>query len=138
MKNLGFLSIIAIALGLMAFTPDHKSDNKKRIHVCSSDSKLDFDLVNKTGYDIESIFVSPTTEKAWGEDIMGKDLLKDGETVEISFDPGETDKLWDIYVTWHGYDASEDVYWVGFDLSKISEITLFYEHETGKTWATTK
>ncbi len=137
MKTLGLLTILATTIGLMAFKPVSKPEHNQRIHVCNG-TNLDFDLVNKTGYDIESIFVSPTTEKAWGEDVMGKELLKDGETVEISFDPGETDKLWDIYVTWHGYDASEDVYWVGFDLSKISEITLYYEHETGKTWATTK
>ncbi len=98
---------------------------------------LDFDLVNKTGYTIRDVYVAPTTQREWGDDVMGKEMLGDGETVEISFDRAETDKKWDIYVTWEGYNADEDVYWIGFDLSKISEITLFYDAKTGKTWAST-
>jgi hypothetical protein len=96
---------------------------------------LDFVLKNQTGYDIESIYVAPTSEREWGEDIMGVDLLEEGESVEISFDAGENTKNWDIYVTWKGYSAEEDVFWVDFDLSTISEITLFYDAKTGKTWA---
>lgn len=99
---------------------------------------LDFNLVNMTGYTIRDIYVSPTKEKNWGEDIMERDMLGDGETVEISFAPGETDHLWDIYVTWDGYESDEDVFWIGLDLSTISEISLYYDHETGKTWAKTR
>ena len=99
---------------------------------------LDFVLLNKTGYDISSIYVAPTTQKSWGEDIMGKELLKNGESVEIVFDANETIKKWDMYVTWDGYEADEDVHWIGFDLSVINEITLFYDASTGKTWAESK
>jgi len=99
---------------------------------------LDFTLINKTGYTIEHIYVAPTSQRNWGDNIMGKQLLLNGESVDISFDSQETAKKWDIYVTWEGYEADEDVYWVGFDLSEISEITLYYNAETGKTTAKTK
>ncbi|MCE2789849.1 MAG: hypothetical protein LW630_08045 [Saprospiraceae bacterium] len=99
---------------------------------------LDFTLVNKTGYDINEVFVSPTKMKDWGEDIMGRDVLPDGESVDITFDSEETSRKWDIYVTWVGYDEDEDVFWTGFDLSKISKITLYYDLKTGKTWAETE
>jgi len=69
---------------------------------------------------------------------MGRDILASGESVEISFDTEETARKWDIYVTWVGYDSDEDVYWTGFDLSKISKITLFYNDKTGETWAETE
>ncbi len=82
--------------------------------------------------------MAPTTEREWGEDIMGKDLLLDNESVEISFDGSETTRKWDMYVTWEGYESDEDRFWIGLDLSTISEITLYYDAKSGKTWAETK
>ncbi len=99
---------------------------------------LDFNLVNMTGYTIRDVYIAPTTQREWGEDIMGREFLEAGETVEITFDGGETETLWDIYITWEGYDPSEDRYWIGLDLSEISEVALYYDAETGKTWAKTK
>lgn len=106
--------------------------------ICIDAYDLDFELVNKTGYDINAVFVSPTKEASWGEDIMGKDVLPDGESVNIIFSTKETAKKWDIYVTWVGYDSDEDVFWTGFDLSEISKITLIYSHKTGETSALTE
>jgi hypothetical protein len=96
---------------------------------------LNFTLVNKTGYTIAHIFVAPTTEREWGDDIMGKDMLANGEEVDIIFSTDEVAAKWDIYVTWDGYESDEDVFWIGFDLSKISIITLYYDAKTNKTWA---
>ena len=136
MKSLILFAVIAVSLGSTAFTTiENPIKNGNTTTICHN---LDFTLINETGYNISSIFVSPTTENEWGEDIMGRDLLNDGESVDISFHPGENDKKWDIYVTWEGYEADEDVHWIGFDLSTISEITLFKKKKTGKTWAVTK
>lgn len=119
-----------------AFTKNDTHGIKlETVSICN-EYNLDFELVNKTGYDINEIFVSPTKMKDWGEDIMGRDVLLDGESVDIAFDTEESERKWDIYVTWVGYD--EDVYWTGFDLSKISKITLYYNNKTGKTWAETE
>jgi hypothetical protein len=135
MKKIIFFSLVLCSVISMSFIP-----SKRPMYKLSQEeiSKLDFDLVNKTGYTISEIFVSPTSEKDWGEDIMGKDMLTNGETVSITFDREETAKKWDLYVTWDGYSAEEDVYWTGFELAKIEEISLFYDHKTGKTWAETK
>ena len=137
MKLFVFITMLFTMMGSTAFTLTEKSPiTKEGIHV--KGTNLDFLLVNKTGYDIESIFVAPTTEREWGEDIMGVDMLEEGESVEITFDAGENTENWDIYVTWRGYEADEDVFWIGLDLSTISEITLFYDENTGKTWAESK
>lgn len=126
-----------VLLSLTSFTIAEKPGRQPNItHVNSIN--LDFTLVNKTGYDISEVFVSPTSEKEWGEDIMGKDILANGEVVNITFDGDEKIKKWDMYVTWDGYESDEDVFWLGFDLSVISEITLYYDNKTGKTWAETK
>jgi hypothetical protein len=138
MKKFLFLltAFAAIAMISMSFTHPTPIGMVKLSKECIAN--LDFDLVNKTGYTIKDIYVAPTTQREWGSDIMGRQFLKDGETVEISFDSGETAHKWDIYVTWDGYEADEDVYWIGFDLSIISEITLYYNEKSGKTWAETK
>ncbi len=135
MRKFLFTSL-AIAMAVMV-SMSFKTDNPRPMVKLSKEciANLDFDLINKTGYTIKDIYVAPTTQREWGDDIMGKQLLKDGETVEISFDSGETAHKWDIYVTWDGYEADEDVFWIGFDLSIIEEITLFYNEKTGKTWA---
>ncbi|MBK7812057.1 MAG: hypothetical protein IPI50_12635 [Saprospiraceae bacterium] len=79
-----------------------------------------------------SIFHQPV--KILGRYVMGKEILKDGEQVEIVFHTEAVDKHWDIYVTWPGYESDEDVCGLIFNLTKISEISLFYDAETEKTW----
>ena len=88
--------------------------------------KLDFTLVNKTGFTIDSVFVSPADDDDWGEDVMGKDVLDNGESVEITFSPKEKACKWDLKVV----DSDKDeVEWTEIDLCKASEITLKYENK---------
>jgi hypothetical protein len=134
MNVLIFLSAFLTSFGGVSFSNAITPVKPEVTHICAGPN-LDFDLINKTGYTINGLFVAPTKEKTWGENILGRDILKNGETLEISFDPGEKTKKWDIYVTWDGYDSDEDVFWTGFDLSAISEITLFYDAKKNKTWA---
>ncbi len=96
---------------------------------------LDFTLVNQTGYTISHVYVAPSKQYEWGDDIMKQDMVLNGEQVDITFSTQETARLWDIYLKWDGYESDEDVFWLGFDLSKISIITLFYDAKTNKTWA---
>ena len=139
MRSLVFIVSLFIMIFSTAFVlKDSPTPQKECITVNVNGINLDFTLVNRTGYTISSIYVAPTTQREWGENIMGKHLLNDDEQVDISFDGNETVKKWDIYVTWDGYESDEDVFWIGFDLSKISEIELFYEASTGKTWAVSK
>jgi hypothetical protein len=47
---------------------------------------FDFTLVNKTGYTIDQVFVSPADDDDWGEDVLGEDQLLNGKSFEITFD----------------------------------------------------
>jgi hypothetical protein len=141
MKFILTLSIIAASLSLANANNQHIDPLKPLLHktfIKIDAHNLDFNLVNMTGYTIRDVYVAPTTQREWGEDIMGREFLEAGETVEITFDGGETETLWDIYITWEGYDPSEDRYWIGLDLSEISEVALYYDAETGKTWTKIK
>jgi len=59
----------------------------------------DFRLTNGTGTTISEVYASPSNQVEWGEDILGMDVLPDGEVVTIQFQrftPG--DCLYDIKV----------------------------------------
>ncbi len=84
----------------------------------------DFVLVNKTGYDIDEVYVAPANEKEWGEDIMGKDTLDNGDKVTIEFSHKEKECAWDMRIV---FSDGEEAVWEDFDLCKVREITLRYE-----------
>jgi hypothetical protein len=83
----------------------------------------DFKLVNKTGVAIMKIMVSPHEKKTWGDDIMGKDTLADGEAVDIKFHATEEAEYWDLKIV--DKDGNEIV-WGNLNLLKISKLTIKY------------
>jgi hypothetical protein len=38
----------------------------------AQDAKQDFKLLNKTGYELKALYVSPSKSDDWGEDILGQ------------------------------------------------------------------
>jgi hypothetical protein len=105
--------------------------------IVGAESKLDFTLVNKTGYGIKAVHVAPSSSTEWGESIIDE-VLADGESVAVTFQPkaGSIAK-WDLLVSWEDED-DPDVSWTGATLSTISKITLKYDRKTNKTSATTE
>lgn len=94
---------------------------------------LNFKLVNKTGFDIHSVFLSPHDSDDWDEDVMGQDILADGESVDIKFHPKAKAKIWDLRVD---DSKGKNFTWFEFDLTTIEEITI--RVKDGKTVATWK
>jgi hypothetical protein len=90
----------------------------------------DFTVVNATGVEIHTLFVSPTKADSWGEDILGRDTLDDGETVDIKFPESERAKVWDLRVEDSKGNA---ITWTGLHLNEIEKVTLHYKD--GKAWA---
>jgi hypothetical protein len=101
--------------------------------IAFAQGKQDFTLHNKTGVEIHELYVAPHESDNWEEDVLGRDTLPDGETVEITFARKEKAKLWDIKIV----DGEENsVEWESLNLLEISEVTL---HKKGdKVWATVK
>ncbi len=99
---------------------------------------LDFKLVNKTGYAIKKIYLSPTKADEWGENVV-KGGLKDGQSADISFHPAASAAKWDLKVEWAApYESDPAVEWHGFKLTDISKITLRYNKQTDETSAVTE
>jgi hypothetical protein len=98
-------------------------------------AKQDFTVVNKTGYQIDSVYVSATRSNSWEEDIMGRDTLDDEASVDISFEKGTRGCHYDLMVKYHDGDQSE---WHDLDLCSISKVQLFWDRKEGTTRATTE
>ncbi len=93
----------------------------------------DFTLVNKTGVEIHSLHIAPHSSDSWEEDILGKDTLPSGESLDITFGRHDTAHHWDLRIE----DEKGNVLtWENLDLTTISEVTLHYKD--GKAWADTK
>jgi hypothetical protein len=94
--------------------------------------KQDFTLVNRTGYTISEVYVSPTRADSWEEDVMGRDVLSNGAYVQIRFGKRENICLYDLLIV---FDDQEEAEWNKLNLCQVSRITLFYNRKTGETTA---
>ncbi len=93
----------------------------------------DFTLVNKTGVEIHALHVSPHESDDWEEDVLGRDTLPDGESVDIKFDRDEKAAMWDLRVE---DKSGNHIEWENLNLLQISKITLHYKN--GKATAETE
>lgn len=84
----------------------------------------DFVLVNRTGYEIREVYVSPTTEDSWEEDVMGRDTLPDGDRVTIRFDRDEDRCRYDIKLVDIDGDETE---WENINLCSVSVVSVRYD-----------
>ncbi|MSP49416.1 MAG: argininosuccinate lyase [Alphaproteobacteria bacterium] len=101
--------------------------------IAHAQGKQDFTLMNATGYVISHVYVSPSKENDWGDDILGKSSMDDDEVVPIVFSRKERTCDWDLKVTYE--DDNSSVIWRGFDLCKVTKITIKYNRKTDTTSA---
>jgi hypothetical protein len=92
----------------------------------------DFTILNNTGYPIERVYVSASAKDDWEEDVLGRDILPEGERTKISFDSDEDACLWDLKVV---YEDEESAEWQGINLCEVSVVALSYDRKSGRTWA---
>ena len=92
--------------------------------------KQDFTLVNLTGVEIHELYVSPHNSDDWEEDILGRDTLPSGDSVDVTFSPKERAKLWDLKIV---DGKGNSIEWESLNLLEISKVTLHYKN--GRAWA---
>lgn len=80
----------------------------------------DFTLINKTGLVFDEVYISASNKDDWEEDVLGKDVLNDGEEWDIEFD-GENECEFDMKVV----DVKgKDHIFKGINLCKLTKLTL--------------
>lgn len=110
------MRIVSIALLMLASAATSS--------IAAAQSKLDFTLKNSTGLTIQEVYVSPDESDDWEEDVLGRDVLKNGESVEIEFARSEKSCDWDLKIK----DADgNEVEWDSLDLCVAVTIELEYK-----------
>jgi hypothetical protein len=84
--------------------------------------------VNATGVEIDKLYVSPHDADDWQEDVLGRDTLPSGQSVDIKFHRSEKAPMWDLRVEDSKGNAIE---WENLNLLEISKVTLHYENGKG-------
>jgi hypothetical protein len=95
------------------------------VHTGAFANDADFKLKNKTGYQIDEVYVSKHSSDSWGKDVMGSDALADGESVNITFPHGNGACHFDIKVKYH--DDNSTAEWSDINLCDYSGISLFWD-----------
>jgi hypothetical protein len=93
----------------------------------------DFALINATGYAISELYVAPTKTSDWQEDVLGQDVLGDGQQVNVSFSRSSDTCHWDLKVVYADDNTSAE--WLGVDLCALSAVTIEYNADSGETSA---
>jgi len=86
--------------------------------------RQDFTLVNQTGRDIVNLYITPSNTFYWDNDILGLDILPNGDYAHIRFSRKETDRYWDMKAE---FSDGNDWIWEDIDLFSISRITLRFD-----------
>jgi len=95
----------------------------------------DFTLLNRTGYTLREVYVSPSHKNAWGKDRMGDGFLDNGKSRLFKFSDKSACKQ-DLKVVFD--DDDSEVVWEEFDLCELSKITLKYNRKTREVSADTE
>ncbi|MNK62489.1 hypothetical protein D3C87_816700 [compost metagenome] len=93
-------------------------------------SRLDFSIFNHTGLTIKEVYVSEANDTNWGEDILEKDVLADGEEFEIDMsDFGKKAKHFDIKLV--DKDRNE---WIVEDVNLEAVHSIVVRKFLNKVW----
>ena len=88
--------------------------------------EADFTLVNRTGYSLREVYVSPANKKNWGNDRLGSGYLDSNRNRLIKFSDKDN-CVQDLMVVLD--DDSSEVIWEDFDLCALNKITLRYNRK---------
>ncbi|HYJ52407.1 MAG TPA: hypothetical protein VEW04_04485 [Allosphingosinicella sp.] len=83
-----------------------------------------FTLNNNTGHVVVTLNVSPSNSNEWGPDILGRDVLANGESAQITFERAETQCQWDIRATYDDGDTTDER---GVNLCETTTVNLTAE-----------
>ena len=84
-------------------------------------ARQNFTVLNRTGFTVVTLNVSPSNETNWGPDILGRDVLANGESAAITFDRSESQCNFDIKATYEDGDTTD---MRNVDLCTVGTVTL--------------
>lgn len=95
----------------------------------------DFTLVNRTGYALREVYISPSNKNAWGNDRLGDSVMDHNRQRLFKFSDKSSCSQ-DLKVVFD--DDDSEVIWEDFDLCELNKITLRYNRKTRTVSADTE
>lgn len=87
----------------------------------------DFTLVNRTGYTIREVYLSPAHKTNWGNDRLGHDNLDNNKQRLFKFSD-KSSCVQDLMVVFD--DDDSEATWEDFNLCELEKITLKYNRKS--------
>jgi hypothetical protein len=129
------IGLAILCLTILTFSSSRTTTASTATPVVSGtqNDELDFTIVNQTGYSIKLLYIGPSNNPEWTDDmeILKGRVFKTGTQMPIRFNPKTKAKKWDIMVKWT--DGSKSAQWIGLDLSTIEKLTILYNADTDET-----
>jgi hypothetical protein len=82
---------------------------------------VSFELINNSSQDVWYLYVSPSSNQDWGEDILGEDILFAGESAEVVIDDGLTTCEYDLLAV---SDTEAELEDYNLDLCEMTSYTI--------------
>jgi hypothetical protein len=86
-----------------------------------------FALINRTGHQINELYVSPPASASWGRDILGEDVIPTGTRRNITLPQGIRLCIFDVRVVYADGTSGEVR---GVNLCEVSNVTLTWNGGT--------
>lgn len=90
-------------------------------------AQQNFALVNRTGYQINEVYVSPTAADQWGRDILGDGVMPNNQRRNITFPQRTQACMFDIRIVYADNERAERR---NVNLCQVSVVTLTYSGGT--------
>lgn len=71
------------------------------------EARQNFTVVNQTGHTVMRLNVSASNDNNWGPDILGSQVLPNGQSADVTFNRNESSCLWDIRATYDDGDTTD-------------------------------
>lgn len=88
----------------------------------------DFTLINKTGYSIREVYVSPSHKDNWGKDRLGANATLENNKSRLLKFSDKASCMQDLQVVFD--DDDSHVTWEDLDLCEINKLTLKYNRKS--------
>jgi len=109
MITLVIAGMLAVVPGCSSYAPAVKRQN------------AGLSLTNFTGTAFSAVYLSPSSAPHWQENLLATSTHNDGDTLDIQFDPNESNMEWDLKV--QGVDGHY-AEWKNLKFDRAAEITL--------------
>lgn len=97
--------------------------------------RFNLNVCNQTGVDIYGLYASESDVNDWEEDILGDEVLYDGETINVEFTITKDSLVWDFAID----DISGNMiefYNLSFENCSVEGATLILEYDGYEGYAT--